>query len=152
MTIETTRFGTIPLDPERILIFPDGVLGFPGLTKYLLLETGENSLFYWLQSVEDPSLAFVVMDPSELLPDYASRVLAVMPDKAFEVNDLSLMVVVTIPGENMEEMTANLQGPLVVRPGDRTGKQFVLFDDDGWLRFPLFKGEQEKIAGMSGDS
>ncbi len=102
--------------------------------------------------MEEPSLAFVVMDPSELVPDYASRVLAVMPDKAFLGSDLSLMVVVTIPGEHMEEMTANLQGPLVVLTGDRTGKQFVLFDDDGWLRFPLFKGEQEKSAGASGDS
>ena len=152
MTIETTRFGTIPLDPERVLTFPEGVLGFPGLTRYLLLETGENSLFYWLQSVEDPSLAFVVMDPSELVHDYASRVLAVMPDKEFLGTDLSFMVVVTIPGEHMEEMTANLQGPLVVLTGDRRGKQFVLFDDDGWLRYPLFKGEQEKSVGASGDS
>jgi flagellar assembly factor FliW len=152
MTIETTRFGTIPPDPERVLPFPEGVLGFPGLTRYLLLETGENSLFYWLQSVEDPSLAFVVMDPSELVHDYASRVLAVMPDKTFLGTDLSFMVVVTIPGEHMEEMTANLQGPLVVLTGDRRGKQFVLFDDDGWLRYPLFKGEQEKSAGASGDS
>lgn len=152
MTIETTRFGTIPLDPERILTFPEGVLGFPGLTRYLLLETGENSLFYWLQSVDDPSLAFVVMDPSELVPDYASRVMAVLPDPGFQVADLSLMVVITIPGDHMDAMTANLQGPLVVRPSDRTGKQFVLFDDDGWLRFPLFSAEQSSGAGSVADS
>ncbi|EQD70977.1 flagellar assembly protein FliW, partial [mine drainage metagenome] len=101
-----------------------------------------NSLFYWLQSVDDPSLAFVVMDPSELISDYPSRVLAALPDPAFQVADLSLMVVITIPGEHMDGMTANLQGPLVVRPLDRTGKQFVLFEDDGWLRFPLFSAEK----------
>ncbi|MDA8060522.1 MAG: flagellar assembly protein FliW [Leptospirillum sp.] len=152
MTIETTRFGTIPLDPERILTFPEGILGFPGLTRYLLLETGENSLFYWLQCVDDPSLAFVVMDPLELVPDYAARVLAALPDPGFQVADLSLMVVVTIPGDHMDQMTANLQGPLVVRPGDRTGKQFVLFEDDGWLRYPLFSAEQSSSAGTSGES
>ncbi len=138
MTIETTRFGTIPLDPERILTFPEGLLGFPGHTRYLLLETGENSLFYWLQSIDDPALAFVVMDPCLLVPDYSSRVQGALSDPDSPGTDPGLMVIVTVPEAGMESMTANLQGPLVVCQADRTGKQCVLFDLDEWLHFPLF--------------
>ncbi len=60
MIIETSRFGGIDVDDQRFLNFPKGLLGFPDDREYALIQTGENSAFYWMQAVHRPELAFVV--------------------------------------------------------------------------------------------
>jgi flagellar assembly factor FliW len=136
--LETTRFGRIPFLSEKVLTFPEGLLGFPKHSRFYLLETAEPSVFFWLQSVEDPSLAFVVMDPDDLVSGYGDRIRSVIADPAFRDQEFSAMVIVTVPSGNGGSMTANLQGPLVVRQSDRIGRQVVLFDEESWLHFPLF--------------
>ncbi|MHB1605827.1 MAG: flagellar assembly protein FliW [Leptospirales bacterium] len=135
---ETTRFGRIPLDPERILTFPEGLLGFQNVSRFYLLETSEPSVFFWLQAVDNPGLAFVVMDSEDLMPGYRDKVRSILPDPMFREQEMSSMVIVTIPGSDPGKMTANLQGPLLIRSSDRIGRQVVLFDEEGWLRYPLF--------------
>src|SRR5438876_8813693 len=70
MEIETTRFGTLAVDDERIINFGRGLLGFPDHTRYALIQTGTENYFFWLQCVDEPSLAFVVTDPSIFFKDY----------------------------------------------------------------------------------
>ena len=70
MEIETTRFGRLSVDDERIITFPKGLLGFPNHTRFALIQTGEENYFFWLQSVDEPNLAFVVTDPSIFFKDY----------------------------------------------------------------------------------
>jgi len=70
MDIETTRFGRMPVDEERILTFPRGLLGFPDHRRFALIQTGNENYFFWLQSIDEPSLAFVVTDPSIFFKDY----------------------------------------------------------------------------------
>ena len=60
MLIETSRFGQVEVDGARLIRFPAGVLGFPDDHRYALIQTGEGSAFYWLQSVDRADLAFVV--------------------------------------------------------------------------------------------
>ena len=60
MIIETSRFGQLEVDAERLIEFPEGVLGFPDQHEYALIQTGQNSGFYWLQALSSPDLAFVV--------------------------------------------------------------------------------------------
>lgn len=134
---ETTRFGRIPLDPDRILTFPEGLLGFPDVSRFYLLETSEPSIFFWLQAVDEPGLAFVVMDSEDLMPGYLDKVRTILADPLFRDEEMSSMVIVTVPGSEPEKMTANLQGPLLIRSSDRLGRQVVLFDEEGWLRYPL---------------
>ena len=66
MEIETTRFGRLDVDDERIINFGRGLLGFPDHTRYALIQTGTENYFFWLQCVDEPSLAFVVTDPTYL--------------------------------------------------------------------------------------
>jgi len=70
MEIETTRFGRLSVDDERIMKFPRGLLGFPNHTLFALIQTGDENYFFWLQSMDDPNLAFVVTDPSTFFKDY----------------------------------------------------------------------------------
>ncbi len=139
--LETTRFGRIPFLSEKVLTFPEGLLGFPKHSRFYLLETEEPSIFYWLQSVDDPALAFVVMDPEELVPGYRDRIRSLIADPTFKDQEVNSMVIVTVPSKDAGGMTVNLQGPLVVRETDRLGKQVVLFDEENWLHYPLFANQ-----------
>ena len=60
MEVRTSRFGVIDIAEDRVITLPKGVLGFPNFTRYCLLQPGDDACFFWLQSLDDPSLAFVV--------------------------------------------------------------------------------------------
>ena len=59
MKVRTTRFGEVEIDPTRLLVFPHGLLGFARFRTFALLQPDDRGVFYWLQSIEDPELAFV---------------------------------------------------------------------------------------------
>src|SRR3989442_4459509 len=70
MDIATTRFGRLEVNEERIISFPNGLLGFPDHKRFALIQTGEENYFFWLQSVDEPNLAFVVTDPAIFFKGY----------------------------------------------------------------------------------
>src|SRR5258708_7634704 len=70
MEIQTSRFGTLVVEDDRVMTFPNGLLGFPNCSRFALIQTGSENYFFWLQSVEDPSLAFVITDPNIFFKDY----------------------------------------------------------------------------------
>jgi flagellar assembly factor FliW len=138
--IETSRFGTLTVDEQEVLSLPEGMIGFPGLTRFIMLRHKEGSPFLWLQSLEEGDLAFVLMDPLLLIPDY---VLNIPPEDrallAIEAsgNGVQAWAVVTIGRQEPPEITANLLAPLVVNPGARLGKQIVLLDSPYAIRHPV---------------
>jgi flagellar assembly factor FliW len=145
MIIKTSRFGGIEVDDQRFLNFPKGLLGFPDDREYALIQTGENSAFYWMQAVHRPELAFVVCDPRLFVPDY--RVAIKADDLAqiglVEKNGSQIFVIVN----KVDEMlTGNLQGPLVINVATRIGKQLVLSDKRYSTRYPLMRLPVEQTA------
>jgi len=143
--IETSRFGPLEVDQERLIRFPKGILGFPNQQDYALIQTAENSVFYWLQSVDRPDLAFVVCDPRVFVPDY------VVPAKLEELaqiglSDPSSAQVFTIVNKVDDLLTGNLQGPLIVSTETRQAKQLVLSDRRYATRHPLMSLSQRHEA------
>lgn len=139
MLVETTRFGSLEFTAERLYELTEGLLGFPLLKRFILIEDEEEGgPFKWLQSVDEPSLAFVVIDPDWLVPNYRSE----LPAAAFGAvgvarpGEGTALALVTIP-ENPQEMTANLKGPLLFNPETRQGMQLVLDDERHSLRYPI---------------
>jgi flagellar assembly factor FliW len=125
MTIETKAFGRVDVDDRQLIHFPVGVFGFESLHDYALLDSGTPP-FYWLQSLAQVQTAFVLINPYVLRPDY---LLDVPEDdlRAVEYDseeDLLVFAIVTIP-ENPEEMTANLQGPVIINRVKRLGRQSI---------------------------
>jgi flagellar assembly factor FliW len=120
MQIDTTRFGPIEVDETRIITVVGGLLGFPHATRFALIQTGDESLFFWLQSVQDPSLAFVVCDPAVFLPDYTVDQVPVREetreslgiDPEAELDEETQ--VFAICNRVGDWLTGNLLGPLVV--------------------------------------
>ncbi|MBP7936225.1 MAG: flagellar assembly protein FliW [Phycisphaerae bacterium] len=138
MIIQTSRFGPLEVDERRLIQFPKGVLGFPDQQAYALIQTAEESGFYWLQAVDRPDLAFVVCDPRLFVPDY---VVPVKLDELSQIglSDPSAAQVFIIVNKVDNILTGNLQGPLVVNVETRTARQLVLSDRRYSTRHPLMQ-------------
>ncbi len=138
MLINTSRFGEVDVDHTRIITFPKGMLGFPKYKQYVLIEAGEDSYFWWLQSIEIPDLAFVVTDPSMFVPTYK---VPLKPEQMQEIGLESLdeAQVFVIVNKRDQMLTGNLQGPLVIHCGKCVGVQLVLSDRRFTTRVPLIE-------------
>ena len=138
MIIETSRFGQLEVDDQRLITFERGILGFPEQQTYALVQTGEDSGFYWLQSVDCADLAFIVTDPRLFVADYRA------PIKSEELALLGLedpekAQVFIIVNKVDDMLTGNLQGPLVVNTETRAARQLVLSDKRFSTRHPLVR-------------
>lgn len=139
MKCTSARFGSFEVRDESVLTFPSGLLGFPEQQRYVILDHDTEAPFKWLQSVDEPALAFVIVDPALFHPGYQ---IDIPPDalaeiKAREREDLALVVILTIPSDDPGRITANLRGPLVISHKTKLGKQLVLSEEFP-TRHPLF--------------
>lgn len=127
MQIKTTRFGVVEIADDKVMNFAQGLLGFPDHRRYCLLEPGEDACFFWLQSVDEPALAFVVTDPALFFKDYEVPIRPEQADNlAIEkIEDAQVFVIVNKVGN---VLTANLQGPLLINTINLAGQQLVLAD------------------------
>jgi flagellar assembly factor FliW len=128
--IKTKRFGEMEFSEESVVRVLGGLLGLGGLENYVIIRYQDDSPFYWLQCVDDPDLALVMVNPLAFKPDYAPAIPQGVSEelKAGEPGELSLFVIVTIPAGDPRGLTANLLGPVVVNPGRRLARQLVLDD------------------------
>ena len=138
MIITTSRFGQLEVDPDRLITFDDGILGFPNEREFALIQTGEGSGFYWLQSVDRSDLAFVVCDPRLFLADY--QVLGKVADiECIGLSDPQKAQIFTIVNKVDDLLTGNFQGPLIVNVETRRARQWVLSDKRYSTRHPLMR-------------
>jgi len=151
MEIDSARFGVIVVDDQQIMTFPHGLLGFPQHSRFALVQTGPDSYFQWLQSLDDPNLAFVVTDPALFFKDYE------VPIREENVADLQLTdarltQVRVICNRVGDWLTGNLLGPIVVNVANRLAQQVVLTEKKWTTRQMLLRldvevpAEQELVA------
>lgn len=140
-TIQTTRFGALTVREEEVLAFPEGLLGFAGMTRFVLFPNPTGGPLWWLQSAEDGSLAFIVCKPQLFKPDYR---ISVHPKdleglELERIEDGEVYCIMVVPPDNPRGMTANLQGPLIVNPRRRLAKQVVLVSVDYGTKYRVFR-------------
>ena len=138
MEVRTTRFGVIDIREDRVINFPKGLLGFGAARRFCLLEPNDDACFFWLQSVEDPALAFVVTDPSLFVPEFNVPIRAEQMEE-LGVSKLEDAQVFVIVNKLDETLTGNLQGPLIINTLTRMGEQMVLAEKRWTTRHPLVK-------------
>ncbi|HOT44446.1 MAG TPA: flagellar assembly protein FliW [Spirochaetota bacterium] len=145
--IKTRPFGEIEVTEQQIIDFPDGILGFDDVRKFVLLDAhDENSPLKWLQAYDEPELAFVIIRPVDFMREYElvvsmNDIEAVGADTA---ENLVVFAIVTIP-TNPSDMTANLQGPIIVNPEKRLGRQAISLSDRYSVRHKILE-EMKKAA------
>ena len=165
MEIVTTRFGTLNVDDDRVIHFPKGLLGFPDHGRYALIQTGEENYFFWLQSVDDPNLAFVVTDPAIFFKGYEVPLRdETRQDLGMELagqgldedgaqaaqNAATFLQVFVICNKVGEWLTGNLLGPLVVNAHNRLAQQVVLTEKKWTTRQPLMRLEADVPLAKAG--
>lgn len=147
MLIQTTRFGAVQLQSEDIIEFPEGILGFNDLRKFVLLDDPNDEIFAWLQSCEIPQIAFPVLEPELFTSNYQ----IVLTKHDLESLGLQkqektrAFSIITIP-EDATQMTANLKAPVVINIEKRQARQIVLQDNNLAIREPIFAKLQSRVV------
>lgn len=145
--INTRPFGEVEVLDQQIIDFPEGILGFDHIKKFALLDTqDENSPLKWLQAVDEPTLAFIIIRPVDFMKEY--ELVVSMNDiesvGAKDAENLLVFAIVTIP-QNPSDMTANLQGPIIINPEKRLGRQAISLSDRYGVRHKILE-EMKKAA------
>lgn len=154
MQLETLQFGAIEIGESQVITFPKGLLGFAGLHRYVLVDREDCHPFRWLQCVDSGDLALVVVDPLSFFPDYTVSVHAreVADIGAMDPEEVEILTIVTIPGE-LERMSVNLQGPILVNRMNMLAKQLVLTDSNYTVQhylLPQLRRQTERQPVITG--
>jgi flagellar assembly factor FliW len=120
LTVDSKLLGAIEVPATALYEFPAGLVGFESYRRFALVPAGRTGV-YWLQSIDEPGLAFVLADPFQVADDYHADV----PDA--ELTALGAGGV-TLGGAG-QEATANLRAPVVFNVTTRRARQVVLPDD-----------------------
>jgi flagellar assembly factor FliW len=143
MKVPTTRFGEISVREEDVLRFPRGLIGFPDMTRYAIVDHPGDGPFQWLQSLDRPDVAFVITDPLLFFPDYT---VPVTPEELGEIGigspEEGVVVVILVVPRDPYGITANLQGPLVINARDRLAMQLVLSVPEYTTKHLIFAKEE----------
>ena len=147
MVIKTRIFGEVTVDDEKMINFPNGIVGFPELTDFALIhdaEKGNQGGIRWLQSVQEPNFAMPVVDPLVIRTDYNPSVEDELLKVIGEGDDLLVLVTITVPTD-LKKMSINLKAPLVVNVETRKAVQVIL-EEDFPVKFEIYdilKANQE---------
>ncbi|MBI3585717.1 MAG: flagellar assembly protein FliW [Ignavibacteriales bacterium] len=127
MKFTNWQFGELEVEEQYVLYFPEGIIGFGGSRKFLIVHDEDSEPFRWLVSLEDAELSFPLLDPALLIPDYGKKIAA--------KGESTIFVIATL-NEKVEKSTLNLRSPILIDKTG-TGRQVVLEDDSLQLQFPL---------------
>ncbi len=132
-----TRFGEIEYDPKNTIHFPAGILGFPTLQDFIVMPNQKEGPLFWIQSVDDADIAFVLTDPNNFFLDYI-----VVPDETEknilqidEQDDVFVLSVVTVPPD--QKITVNLAAPILFAPKSNRAIQVILESNEYESKTPL---------------
>ena len=149
MELETTRFGTIKIDPESVITFTQPILGFQEYRRFVMLP-GPCEYLTWLQSTDAGDLAFILLDPHSVVPDYAVNM---RPQELAElavssVEELHVYTLVVVPNDHSQIRT-NLKAPILISSKHRLGKQTILERSDYPIQYFLAQAAREDARQAS---
>ncbi|MCK8824175.1 flagellar assembly protein FliW [Fuchsiella alkaliacetigena] len=148
MKIDTATFGEIEIEEEKVISFEEKILGFEDYTEFTVIDSLDDDVFYWLQSIEEPELSFIMIAPGQLLDDYQitltdkfEKKLAITADTPLE--EIVVYTLVVVEGEG-ERIRTNLKAPIIINAETGKAGQLVLTEEYP-TRYYLFK--EEKVSG-----
>ena len=147
MRVQTKIFGEVELDDNKILEFPNGIIGFEDFKKFAIIydvEDDRETKISWLQSLEEPVLALPIVDPLAIVPDYAPMIedelLKPLGNPADE--DLLFLLVMTVPSD-MKKVTANMKAPVIINTKTCTGVQLIVDNADYPVKYNVYDAVQK---------
>ena len=74
MKVQSTRFGPVDIEPDDILLFRHGLIGFEDCQHWTILADEDNDRVAWMQCMQRSDLAIPVVSPRRFVPDYQVRI------------------------------------------------------------------------------
>lgn len=151
MKVETRVFGEIDIEEDKIITFPNGIIGFPELTRFTLIhdeEKGNGAGIRWMQSLEEMGFAMPVMDPLVVKDNYNPEVSDELLEPAGNVtpDNMLVLVTVTVPSD-ITQMTVNLRGPIIINADEKKACQIIVDGEDYPVKYPIYEILQARKAG-----
>jgi len=143
--VKSRVFGELEVSEENIIFFEEGIPAFEDLKKFVIIKQDESP-FYWLQSIEDKDIAFVILNPFEIKPDYEFD----LPDEVVSkleitsASDVAVFCIVVIP-EDIKQTRVNLKAPIIINVNKRKGMQYLLDDERYPLKYYLFENSNSNV-------
>jgi len=147
MRLNTKHFGEIDINENGIIEFEEGLPGFEDAKLFVLLYDGEpESPFCWLQSVDKPNLAFAMINPEVIMPDYTVEIDDAIAERLgiSSQDDVIYYAIVVVP-ENITDMTANMKAPVIINVREKKGMQIIMENSGYSVRYPVFPKQRERV-------
>ncbi|WP_408955666.1 flagellar assembly protein FliW [Natroniella sp. ANB-PHB2] len=130
MKVKTELFGEIEISEDKIITFAKSILGFEEYTKFTIIDSLDDDLFYWLQSLEEPGLSFIMINPVEFVSDYKVSLTDKVQERleiTQETSEEDIIIYTLVVVENDgERIRTNLKAPLVINAASKKAGQIVL--------------------------
>jgi flagellar assembly factor FliW len=150
LTFKSTRFGEFTVPTETVITIPSGIIGFPHTSRFVMLD--HKHPFSWLHSIEDPNLAFVVVDGFEFGQQFDVKPPIGDKDTDLKADDeYAILIIVTVRSDP-RLTTANLKAPVFVNMRNRRGVQIIIDDPRYSTRFPLWTEEPSSGSSTPGST
>lgn len=148
MKADTRLFGEIDIEDEKIIKLENGMIGFPELCNFALIfdeeEKEKKHTVMWLQSMDEPQIAFPVMHPNDVKDDYNPTVNDDMLKPLGELTDENTYILVTLSArKNVEDTTINLKAPIIINTDNRIGCQMIV-EDDYPVKYKIYEAKAGK--------
>ena len=146
MNINAKYFGPISYEPEEMIHILNGLIGFETYTEYLPISFHKDSdSMISLQSLDDESLSFILLNPFGIFPDYnpmlsESDLKELGADSEEDISYYVISVIRDTPAES----TVNLKAPLAVNALNRQAKQVILEQPEYTFRHTLGEAIQKE--------
>ena len=141
----TSRFGEIEAEEDKIIHFAEGLPAFEEERDFLIIPYEEGSPYMFLQSLQTPDLAFLMTVPLIFFPDYE---FTIEDDVEQELaltspEEVLIYTILTLSGQDIRDLTANLMAPVVINAKTRQAKQVVLDKGPYTTKHRLFPADTE---------
>lgn len=131
MKVQTYLFGSVEVNPDLVITFPNGLVGFEQLKRYLLVhESGSDApVSFTLQSLDDTNVAFQIIEPAAMGFTYE---LALSDEEAAlieapKAEEMAVMLVLyKHDNKGDSSLSANFRAPLIINAKARLGLQKVI--------------------------
>ncbi len=136
MLLKTRLFGEIKVKDEEVINFTKPILGFDDCRQYLLMESESIFPTFWLQSINDPNLAFPVISPFSVDENYSINLEALDLDdiRLKSIDDALVLTLMVVP-QTISSIRTNLRAPIIYNPEKKIAKQLILYDEKYPIHF-----------------
>ncbi len=147
MKLNTRHFGEIEVNENDIIDFQETLIGFENMKRFVVIDNPDvENPFKWLQSVDEPSLAFVITNPFLFINNYEFDIPNKITkelglDKHEDVTVYSIAVIT----EDIKDMTLNLKAPIIINAKNNKSRQIILQKDEYPLKYRIFQKQKSVV-------